>query len=62
MSFSTASKSEMLAGAHNPGGVVVATTTQCLTDKFSITNQNTVPVICGTNTGYHGKSLNYNYF
>ena len=26
---------------------------QCLTDTFSITNQNRVPLICGTNTGEH---------
>ena len=26
---------------------------QCNTDSFSITNQNTVPRICGTNTGEH---------
>ena len=36
-------------------GVAVASATQCLTDTFSITNQNTVPVICGTNSGFHGK-------
>ena len=26
---------------------------QCLTDTFSISGQNTVPLICGTNTGEH---------
>ena len=26
---------------------------QCLTDTFSISNQNTVPLICGTNSGEH---------
>ena len=46
----------MLAGQANlAGGAVVGDVTQCLTDTFSITNQNTVPVICGTNSGFHGK-------
>ena len=45
----------MLAGEFNPDGEAVADATQCLTDTFSITNQVSVPVICGTNTGYHGK-------
>jgi len=33
----------------------VAQRTQCLTDTFTISNQVSVPVICGTNTGYHGR-------
>ena len=45
----------MLAGNFNPGGVEVADTTQCQTDTFTITNQNTVPMICGINSGYHGE-------
>ena len=35
------------------GGVAVAEATQCLTDTFTVGNQNTLPVICGTNTGEH---------
>merc|ERR1711971_919022 len=42
-----------LAGQLAKTGIAVASTTQCLTDTFSITNQNTVPVICGTNSGFH---------
>ena len=45
----------MLAGNFNPGGKEVTDGTQCLTDTFTITNQVTVPTICGTNSGYHGK-------
>ncbi len=37
-------------------GKVAAETGRCLTDTFSVSNQNTLPVICGTNTGEHGKS------
>ena len=48
----------MLAGEYNPGGVAVADRTQCQTDTFTITNQVTVPVICGTNSGFHGELLN----
>ena len=45
----------LLAGAPNTGGAGVSETTQCQTDTFHITNQVTVPVICGTNSGYHGE-------
>ena len=51
----------MLAGAFNPGGVEVADTTQCQTDTFSISNQQSVPVICGTNTGFHGEINNFKF-
>ena len=44
-----------LAGQLAVTGIKIASATQCLTDTFSITNQNTVPVICGTNSGFHGK-------
>ena len=44
----------MLNGNFGAGGKQVAEATQCLTDTFSITNQDTVPTICGTNTGFHG--------
>ena len=54
-STSSVSVGKMLAGEFNPDGEAVADATQCLTDTFSITNQVSVPVICGTNTGYHGK-------
>ena len=29
---------------------------QCITDIFTISNQVSVPQICGVNSGYHGKS------
>ncbi|TRY77460.1 hypothetical protein TCAL_16983 [Tigriopus californicus] len=37
-------------------GVAVATASQCLTDRFSISNPGgqTPPVICGSNNGEHG--------
>ena len=55
-STATASVGKMLSGQANlAGGEVVGDVTQCLTDTFSITNQNTVPVICGTNSGFHGE-------
>ena len=34
-------------------GTAVAEATQCLTDTFTITNQENLPVICGINSGYH---------
>jgi len=34
-------------------GALVAEATQCLTDTFTITNQENLPVICGINSGYH---------
>ena len=36
-------------------GIDVAEAGRCLTDTFSITNQRSVPTICGTNTDAHGK-------
>ena len=56
-STTVASVIEILAGnvVKDTKGKGVAVAGQCLTDSFSITNQNTVPVICGTNTNYHGK-------
>ena len=56
-STSSVSLGLMLAGEYNPGGVEVSDRTQCQTDTFSITNQVTVPVICGTNSGFHGESF-----
>jgi len=53
-STTTLSVGKMLSGqALLAAGAVVGDVTQCLTDTFSITNQNTVPVICGTNSGFH---------
>ena len=55
-STTTLSVGKMLAGQVTlAGGEAVGDTTQCLTDTFSITNQQTVPVICGTNSGFHGE-------
>ena len=36
-------------------GIAVSESGRCLTDTFTIGNQDTVPVICGTNSGEHGK-------
>ena len=36
-------------------GKAFAQTGRCLTDKFTISNQVTIPEICGTVTGEHGK-------
>ena len=40
-------------------GKAVSSATQCQTDTFSITGNpgGNPPVICGTNSGYHGKHL-----
>jgi len=34
-------------------GATAGEATQCLTDTFTITNQENLPVICGVNSGYH---------
>ena len=49
----------MLAGGFvlAAAGVIVSDKTQCQTDTFTITNQVTVPIICGTNSGFHGKLI-----
>lgn len=52
-STSTTTTVEVLGGEVSAAGVAGNEATQCLTDSFSATNQNTMPVICGTNTGYH---------
>jgi len=52
-STTTTSVGLMLAGQFNPGGKAVSDVTQCRTDTFSITNQQSVPQICGINSGYH---------
>ena len=52
----TLSVGKMISGQTNlAAGKEVGDVTQCLTDTFTITNQNTVPVICGTNSGFHGE-------
>ena len=56
-STSSVSLGLMLAGEYNPGGVAVSDRTQCQTDTFTITNQVTVPMICGTNSGFHGNLI-----
>lgn len=46
------------AGSVTPAaGVLYTAVTQCLTDTFSMTGVpgGNPPVLCGTNTGYHGK-------
>jgi hypothetical protein len=55
-STSTDSVVELLNGnvVAKGAGVAASEATQCLTDTFTVTNQNTLPVICGTNTGEHG--------
>lgn len=35
------------------GAIAYTQATNCLTDTFSISNQDTVQTLCGTNTGYH---------
>jgi len=34
-------------------GAALAEATQCLTDTFSVTNAESLPTICGLNSGYH---------
>ena len=54
-STSSASVGKMIAGNFvDTDGIAVTDATQCLTDTFTITNQVTVPRICGINSGYHG--------
>lgn len=43
-------------------GIEIAQASVCSTDTFSVTGQTSIPTICGTNTGYHGKTLeNFEY-
>ena len=50
---------KLLNGIVAAKGDGASTTTQCLTDTFTISNQpNGVPVICGDNTGQHGQNYN----
>lgn len=54
-STATTSVGKMIAGNFiDTDGQEVTDATQCLTDTFTITNQVTVPTICGINSGYHG--------
>ena len=53
----TASVVKTVGGSIASGGAVaMSLATQCLTDTFTITGVagGSPPVICGTNTGYHG--------
>ncbi len=40
-------------------GIKASLATNCLTDTFTVTGSGgtTPPVICGTNSGYHSKSI-----
>lgn len=52
--ISTSVAKELNGGIEAVGtGIKVAEATQCQTDLFSITDQDTVPEICGTNSGDH---------
>ena len=56
-STATSTVAKMVGGSISPTGALkVTTATQCLTDTFTITGVagGSPPVICGTNTGYHG--------
>ena len=60
----TASVVNTVGGSVAPGGAVSSSlATQCQTDTFSITGTagGNPPVICGTNTGYHGNLEQKNY-
>ena len=54
-SVNTVTVGELVGGVLGSGGKAVSDATQCLTDTFQVSNQATLPLICGTNTGYHGK-------
>ena len=51
---------QLNGGYNTVGGVGVNLATNCQTDKFTMTGVPgaTPPVICGTNSGYHGKLTN----
>lgn len=52
----TVSIGKVAAGGLIPdagNGIAVSESGRCLTDTFTIGNQDTVPVICGTNSGEH---------
>ena len=54
---------KLIGGSIAPASAVAVTlATQCLTDTFSVTTGqgSNPPVICGTNTGYHGKCPQFN--
>jgi hypothetical protein len=55
----TLSAAKQIAGniLYTADGVEISQATNCLTDTFSITGVpgGVPPVICGTNSGYHGK-------
>jgi len=50
----TTAVAPLLNGNNDPNGAAsLAEATQCLTDIFTVSNQNTLPVICGINNGQH---------
>ena len=54
-STATTSNAKALNGDIGAGGKEINEASRCLTDTFSVSNQRTFPLICGTNSGYHGK-------
>ena len=55
----TLSTGKEIGGSLSVGaGVAISSATQCATDTFSITGPagSVPPVLCGTNSGEHGKS------
>ncbi len=53
-STATTSNAKALNGDIGAGGKEINEASRCLTDTFSVSNQRTFPLICGTNSGYHG--------
>ena len=58
-STSTATGEAKISGGvlNTASGISATTASQCLTDRFQVTNSGgiTPPVICGINTGEHSK-------
>ena len=59
----TASLGKQTAGSVTGAGVAYNAVTNCLTDTFSITGNggSAPPVICGTNSGYHGEPFTISF-
>ena len=55
-SLNTVTTGKLIGGVLGSGGIAVSDASQCLTDTFQVSNQATLPLICGSNTGYHGKA------
>lgn len=47
----------LISSSVNAGGQDISTATQCIIDRFSVTNPggNAPPTICGSNTGQHSE-------